>query len=208
MPMTHKKESAVDYKKVVRDRIFYKYPPRINKEEKEGFGQTALKKVAKEKLSELYKQKEAAKAKLIWVESIDWILGVDDIETQLKYKVELYGAIQELHYLDLWIGHWKRLGDLFPKREHKAGYSDEEVQQAREYPLENLIPSPRRVGTRTTCPCPFHNPKGEREKSPSFFIYSDGSYHCFSCGAHGGNAIDFVMANENLGFKEAVGRLA
>ena len=194
-----------DYKRVAGGRVFFKYPPRV---EKEGFEQKALKEVAKAKLLKLYDQKEMARLRLLWVEENDWILGIDDIETQLGYKVQHYQAVEELHFIDLWVGYWKRVGDLFPKIENKKGYSDEVVQQARDYPLENLIAAPRRVGTKTTAPCPFHGKEGERERSPSFFIYEDGSYHCFSCQAHGGNAIDFVMANENLDFKAAIGRLA
>ncbi len=51
--------------------------------------------------------------------------------------------------------------------------------------------------------CPFH-----KEKTPSFTVVEDkGFYHCFGCGAHG-NAVDFVMAVENLSFSEALERLA
>jgi DNA primase len=50
--------------------------------------------------------------------------------------------------------------------------------------------------------CPFHG-----EKTPSFYVYEDGHYHCFGCGAHG-DAIGFVMQAEGAGFMEAVERLA
>lgn len=40
----------------------------------------------------------------------------------------------------------------------------------------DLIPS----GERWRACCPFHG-----EKTPSFMVYPDGSYHCFGCGAHG-----------------------
>ena len=50
--------------------------------------------------------------------------------------------------------------------------------------------------------CPFHG-----EKTPSFYVYEDGHYHCFGCGAHG-DAIGFVMQSEGVGFMEAVERLA
>ena len=51
--------------------------------------------------------------------------------------------------------------------------------------------------------CPFH-----KEKTPSFNVVEDkGFYHCFGCGAHG-TAIDFVMQVENLGFGDALTRLA
>ena len=51
--------------------------------------------------------------------------------------------------------------------------------------------------------CPFHD-----EKSPSFSVRpSHGTYHCFGCGK-GGSSIDFVMEMEQLGFVEAVEKLA
>jgi DNA primase len=50
--------------------------------------------------------------------------------------------------------------------------------------------------------CPFHG-----EKTPSFYVYEDGHYHCFGCGAHG-DAIGFVMQAEGASFMEAVERLA
>jgi len=51
--------------------------------------------------------------------------------------------------------------------------------------------------------CPFHD-----EKSPSFNVRpTHGAYHCFGCGEHG-SVIDFVMKIEQLGFVEAVEKLA
>ncbi|MEZ5336815.1 MAG: DNA primase [bacterium] len=51
--------------------------------------------------------------------------------------------------------------------------------------------------------CPFHN-----EKTPSFYVIPEKKiYHCFGCKA-GGNVIDFVMARENLDFREAMEWLA
>jgi len=51
--------------------------------------------------------------------------------------------------------------------------------------------------------CPFH-----KEKSPSFTVNDDKQfYHCFGCGAHG-DAIEFVMQQDNLSFIEAIETLA
>ena len=51
--------------------------------------------------------------------------------------------------------------------------------------------------------CPFHH-----EKTASFYVVEDKSFfHCFGCGAHG-DAIGFVMRNENLDFIEAIEKLA
>lgn len=38
----------------------------------------------------------------------------------------------------------------------------------------------KQKGNKYVACCPFHT-----EKTPSFFVYSDGSYHCFGCAAHG-----------------------
>ena len=45
--------------------------------------------------------------------------------------------------------------------------------------------------------CPFHE-----EKTASFVIYPDNSYHCFGCGAHG-NAIDFLIKKLGYSFEHA-----
>src|SRR5690348_927966 len=50
--------------------------------------------------------------------------------------------------------------------------------------------------------CPFHG-----EKTPSLYVYEDGHYHCFGCGAHG-DAIGFLMQSEGLSFLDAVKQLA
>ena len=52
-------------------------------------------------------------------------------------------------------------------------------------------------------PCPFH-----QEKSASFHVEdAKGTYYCFGCHAKG-DAVTFLRETENLGFIEAVERLA
>jgi len=51
-------------------------------------------------------------------------------------------------------------------------------------------------GKRMTL-CPFH-----KERTASFVIYPDNSYHCFGCGAHG-NAIDFLIKKLGYSFEHA-----
>jgi hypothetical protein len=195
----------MDYKRVgSSSHISWIKPPRVDTD---GFDQKALRILAEAKLLELYKREENQDDCLKWMEGIRWCLALDDLAVRLKYKVKVYKKIQELHYISLWVRYWKGIGDLFPKTENKLGFSDEEVQRAREYPIENLVGSVRRAGPKFTTKCPFHNKEGERERSQSFFVYEDGGYHCFSCQAHGANAIDFLMQTENLDFEEAVRRL-
>ncbi len=61
----------------------------------------------------------------------------------------------------------------------------------------------RKVGTRFSGLCPFHN-----EKTGSFSVNAvEGLYHCFGCGASG-DVITFVRETEHLDFLEAVEVLA
>ena len=46
--------------------------------------------------------------------------------------------------------------------------------------------------------CCFHN-----EKTPSFYVYPDGKFHCFGCGSHG-DVIGFAMRTRGLDFPAAV----
>src|SRR5436309_12194950 len=61
----------------------------------------------------------------------------------------------------------------------------------------------RRVGSRWTGLCPFHD-----ERTPSFSVNAENKlYHCFGC-LESGDAIDFVEATEGLDFKETLELLA
>lgn len=61
----------------------------------------------------------------------------------------------------------------------------------------------KKTGRNYKCLCPFH-----AEKTPSFIISSDKQiYHCFGCG-EGGNAINLVMKMDNIGFFDAIEKLA
>ena len=61
----------------------------------------------------------------------------------------------------------------------------------------------KRAGSNFGGLCPFHS-----EKTPSFTVFPDSeSFYCFGCGA-GGDAITFVMKNDNLDYPSAVEVLA
>src|SRR5919201_5790820 len=61
----------------------------------------------------------------------------------------------------------------------------------------------RRVGSRWTGRCPFHE-----ERTPSFSVNaSEKLFYCFGCGK-GGDLITFVRETEGLDFAEAVEALA
>src|SRR5580698_338778 len=61
----------------------------------------------------------------------------------------------------------------------------------------------KRAGANFTALCPFH-----KEKSPSFNVNPHKQiFHCFGC-HKGGDVFDFVKEYENIGFMDAVRRLA
>jgi DNA primase len=78
--------------------------------------------------------------------------------------------------------------------------SDDEIQRAKaRLDLITTDVALKRKGRELQGLCPFHN-----EKSPSFYLVPEkGFFHCFGCGAHG-DAIGFVMRQQNLDFVEAV----
>ena len=88
-----------------------------------------------------------------------------------------------------------------------ARYTQDSIERLRESAdIVSLISRKtdlRRVGSRWTGLCPFHE-----ERTPSFSVDADrGLYHCFGCGL-GGDAIKFVMETEQLDFPTAVEQLA
>lgn len=72
--------------------------------------------------------------------------------------------------------------------------TDAMIARAREFPIEDMYDGRLRKGCGL---CPFHS-----EKTPSFNIKNN-KYKCFGCDAHG-DAIDFYMKMNNVGFIQAV----
>ena len=56
-------------------------------------------------------------------------------------------------------------------------------------------------GGRHSLTCPFHE-----DKNPSFVVYPNNTFHCFSC-ARNGDAIDLIRELKNLSFKAALNYL-
>lgn len=75
------------------------------------------------------------------------------------------------------------------------------LERVRMIPIQDIVVDVYRVPKGL---CPFHNDR----HAGSFHIFKKGNnFHCFSCGANG-DGIHFVQRMENIGFKEAVWKLA
>lgn len=69
--------------------------------------------------------------------------------------------------------------------------------------IREYVPSLKTQGRTAKGLCPFHS-----EKTPSFHVQADkGFFKCFGCG-EGGDAIAFLAKVEQVGFSEALERLA
>lgn len=71
----------------------------------------------------------------------------------------------------------------------------------RDYPLEAVVgkvAALRKSGGNKVAVCPLHP-----DKSPSFVLYKDDTFHCYGCSAHG-DVIDFVAALKRLSISEAI----
>lgn len=154
-------------------------------------------KAEEERLSKKEKRKEFAEWMMQdnkefsypWLRALTWL-----------YEFENEKAVYEKK-LKYWGGFLKTTKSESSLRGENL--SDSDIEQAREFPVDELITE--RIwsyGSRRKTFCPFH-----QEKTPSFVIYPDNSWHCFGCQAHGRNAIDFLMKRGGLSFIEAVRQL-
>ena len=72
---------------------------------------------------------------------------------------------------------------------HELKLQEHELDRFRNISI-HIILGIDNTGRKISIDCPFHN---ERTKGGSW-IYPDNSFHCYSCQAHGNNALDFMMA--------------
>lgn len=67
----------------------------------------------------------------------------------------------------------------------------------------DLVPIARQDRGGAWALCPLH-----RDANPSLRLYEDGHYHCFGCGAHGGDVIDLYAALHRMTTREAIAALS
>ena len=85
---------------------------------------------------------------------------------------------------------------IYPSKKNGSGITPEMIEQAKNFPFEELI----KIERGNFAICPFHN-----DTHPSLYCKNN-FYYCFSCGANG-DVIDFIMKTEDLTFPEAVRKL-
>lgn len=78
--------------------------------------------------------------------------------------------------------------------------TSDDIERCRQVPIHTLV-GLTNYGRRVMIRCPFHS-----DRTASLAIYPDGGFHCFGCGAHGKNSVDFVMRLGST-FPEAITEL-
>lgn len=161
------------------------------------FDPEALSEIASQKLAEL----EETKLPEEKAETVRWIMDSNSVGSYLWLLSLLWLTNFDERKKKLQKEKAKWLRYLTVKGQELSNLN---LPTIREYPIEDLLDTPvRQFSGKWVSLCPFHE-----EKTGSFTIYPNNSYHCFGCGVHGHNAIDFVMAKYELGFMEAVAKLS
>ena len=83
-------------------------------------------------------------------------------------------------------------------RKETNGITDAMIERAKEYPFEDLLPEPLKLGR---CKCPIHG-----GSNPQSFSVRNNRGRCHSCSWYG-DTIKYVMDTEGRSFVEAVRRL-
>lgn len=196
-------ETLTDWK-----RIFI-YPPQ--NQNIDGFGDIACVMIT-EKLEELIDRQDKINSQynLKRERVMRWIKRERPDEMSAKFlllRLELLR--EESFFISKWIRYYLNLYEQIPEKKDEIGKISEKIKKefnneakikrAKEVSIENLYGGElKRSGTRLVGRCPFHE-----EKTPSFYIFKDNTWHCFGCG-FGGDAINYVMKDQNIPFLEAL----
>lgn len=126
-----------------------------------------------------------------------------DVEQFAIGTAVMFGPVAKIEYLAKLKAYGRAYKALLPPKEGETpreSISEVNVAQARSVQITGLFDwvKPKHVGHRFTACCPFH-----MESTPSFFVFRDNKFKCFSCAEHG-DAIDFVMKTMGLDFVQGV----
>lgn len=193
--------------------VFYEYAYKLEKEwratiprfsDKELLAMfPEAKQIIPEKITELAEKRQelfgTIKKKLILVKNAE----SDELSEWFWREWIKASDSTELLKVEKQIMRLKRLSMAGSGKVPKSNIDEEQIQEALQVPIENLINGALRKNSKTLCGlCPLH-----QEKHPSFHIYpQSNSFYCFGCN-QGGDVIDFVRLLHDYSFKEAVNYL-
>lgn len=126
------------------------------------------------------------------------LLRKPNATNSMLWRVQSWRYILEKEELRKQFQSTLRLIELRKQPKRTDMINDDDIQKAKEYPIENIVPDEVKRGMTL---CPLHN-----EKTPSFQIKKNNTYVCYGCGEHG-DSIDLYMKLNNTDFLTAVKQL-
>ena len=124
------------------------------------------------------------------LESLKEYKKTEPPEWLFKITVEMCGIKEFINKIK------KHKNELMMKEEDEK--SKELIKHCRDIQINTLVKIIK-FGDPEFAICPIH-----KDTDPSFAIYSDNTWYCFGCKAHGSNAIDFIMQRDKIPFNEAI----
>ena len=159
---------------------------------------------AKRIIPEKIKEWKEVKKKIIEEETVPFFEKCNRLKDEFKraFWKEAYGYFAG--GFNETIAQLKRLRRLEGLLKYSQNDFNAKIEVAKQSPIQELFDFERlrKQGRRFIARCPFH-----KDKTPSFYIYENNSWYCFSCNT-GGDSIDFIKVLHNLGFREAVSYIA
>ena len=139
------------------------------------------------------------------LKSVDEIINNNPIWEYIRiYQIE--ADFVEYFVIQKWLRYWlkilQRIDKDFEIQKGEGEITEDEIQKAKEVPIEELYEGRLRGSSRLAGVCPFHE-----ERTPSFTIFTnDNSFYCFGCHSHG-DSITFFMKLNKINFADAVKQL-
>ena len=166
------------------------------------FDREAIQIIANEKIEELKERLTRIEEYHIQNKEIlevlkEWGSNVEVSQILYEYEYQVEKA-----YINKWVSYWTELFEPKKDLHYSKDLTPEDITNARKHPIDQLYMGQlRHQGGRYYGRCPFH-----QEKTPSFVIYDNNTFHCFGCQADG-DAIQFLRDTRNLNFVDAVREL-
>jgi hypothetical protein len=199
----------MDYLHLGKTMLFLVNPPPVDEEQIPLF-QDGLRDTVSEKIEELLlRMNELEEERKDKLEALRISKRRGETDEISEYLWILLTEVESCEYdiAQRWLKYWLDIVALIAPEQvsyhnemRESNFSEYEIEQAKEYPLEDLYKGQLRArGTQLFGVCPFHE-----ERTPSFIIFTnDNHFHCFGCGAHG-DVITYLMETKHVTFMEAV----
>ena len=144
--------------------------------------------IVKANIKELNRQAGEIKAELVRINSTAEYTDTDKMFLTEMYNTFLIDDIRKKK------SKLKRVLAIMEPSKSKNKITQRHIEKAKDVRIRDVY----EFQGRKVFICPFHD-----EKTPSFHVYANNTFHCFGCGANG-DTISFIQRLHNTDFIHAV----